>query len=113
MWGRRLFLGLALAVCAAAPSAQAAGAPTASMEYAYSLTATDSAVWGSFDGQGQTTTYRFGYDLSSSAWCTTGGVVGSPAHVTAVTPESTEEPGSAFDFLHMLTAGTRYCVALI
>jgi hypothetical protein len=113
MWGRRPFLGFVLAACAFAPSAQAAGAPTASMDFTYSSSATDTMVLGSFDGQGQATTYRFGYDLNASAWCTTGGVVGSPAHLTAVTPESTEEPGSAFDFLHMLTAGTRYCVALI
>jgi hypothetical protein len=111
MWGSRPFaLVFAVAMLAGAAPAWAA-APTASMLGASSSSATSTTVYGAFDGQGQTTTSHFAYDLSSSPWCTTNGLAGSPGHTTAEQPDSYD--GFAYQEISGLTSGSTYCVALV
>jgi hypothetical protein len=72
-------------------------------------------VTGNINPNGETTTYQVQYDLSSSAWCTSGGTSGSPAGTT-----NPATLGFADELFHgvsvdltALTAASDYCARLI
>ena len=90
-----------------------AGVPIVTPARAFSTAATSAEVDGSVNPSGQQTSVAAGYDLASSAWCVNG--TGNAAHSTTATSLGQTDT-TAHDVtvsLTGLTAGTRYCAAII
>src|SRR3954463_2141652 len=89
--------------------------PGVTTDYALQTGASTAKVEGEVDPGGETTSYQVQYDLIGSAWCTSGGSSGTPAHTTPST-----QLGSTDAFFHHvsvdlsgLTEQKAYCAQLI
>ena len=92
-----------------------AGAPSAFAFSPGSTGTTTATVGGEVNPAGQSTQYHVAYDLAISEWCTSRGLVSSPAHSTApVTLGFTDATSHQVSVeLTGLTAGSEYCEELI
>ena len=92
-----------------------AGAPSAFAFGPQSTGTTTATVAGQVNSSGQSTQYHVAYDLASSEWCTSRGLVSSPAHSTSpVTLGFTDATSHQVSVeLTALTGGSEYCVELI
>ncbi len=91
-----------------------AGAPSA-FAFGPQSTETTTTVGGEVNPAGQSTQYHVAYDLAISEWCTSRGLVSSPAHTTApVTLGFTDATYHQVSVeLTGLMAGSEYCEELI
>ncbi len=90
------------------------GTPEASTIDAYATGPGSATIDGQVQAGGQTTTYDAQYAPTSSEWCASGTLKGSPAMTTAPTPLGATD-GAPHDVaidLTGLTRGTTYCVQI-
>jgi hypothetical protein len=106
---------VAAALPALVPAAALADAPGVFINDVTVTGGTTATVDGSVNPGGLTTFYRVDYDLASSAWCTSGGSSGMPAHST--TPQLLGVTDSSFHDVSVgltgLDLSSNFCVDLV
>ncbi len=92
-----------------------AGLPSAMLYSISPSGASEAVATGFVGGAGQAATFRVEYDLSSSSWCTSYGMTGSPAHSTAAKSIGGVDADSYFvsERLTSLTGGQSYCARVV